>query len=84
MNPYTGHLTDDPALFTADHVPVPIHLRQAASDMLAGRSEAHVSLTSGGALSSFASEQRSKAADNRKARSRKRNKQAKASRARNR
>jgi hypothetical protein len=84
MNPYTGHLTNDESLITSEHVPVPVHLRRAAIDKLAGGSEAHVSLTSGSALSRFAAEQREKAAGNRKAKSRRRNKQAKASRARNR
>ena len=79
MDPNTGHLVANAQQLPEDvrgsYVPIPARLNRAARRKLDGRPEAHVSLTSGGALSQFAAQQR-KAKAKRKA--------AKASRARNR
>lgn len=79
MDPNTGHLVGNtqhlPEHLRGDYVPVPEHLNRAARRKLAGKTEAYVSLTSGGALSRFAAQQR---------KAKRKAKAAKASRKRNR
>ncbi len=60
MNPYTGHLVKvDPYGSVPDgYIEVPDHLNRAASQVLSGRNEGHVSLRSGGKLSRWAAQQR--------------------------
>lgn len=62
MDVNTGHLVSNLSLIEAKererYTPIPFHLRRAAQKKLAGRAEAHVSLTSGGALSKWAREKR--------------------------
>jgi hypothetical protein len=68
MNPYDGHLINlseeqDPP---TGYVEVPEQLSRAAKRKLAGRNEAHVSLTSGGKLAKFASKKRKEAREARR------------------
>lgn len=64
MNPGTGHLVRDLYMVPADlrggYEPVPPELQRAVARKLAGKSEATVSLTSGGKLSRWAAEKRKK------------------------
>lgn len=66
MQPSTGHLVsnieDLPESVRGDYVRVPAHLNRAARRKLDGKPEAYVSLTSGGALSQFAAQQRKRKA----------------------
>lgn len=60
MNPYTGHLyalNEGESPF-ADYEVVPQELERAAGMKLNGKSDAHVSLTSGGKLSNWAANKR--------------------------
>jgi len=84
MNADTGHLVRlaQGAAMPASYKPIPPHLSLAANRKLAGRSEATVSLTSGGKLSRFAALCRR--AERLKKRNRSNNKQAAASRRQNR
>jgi hypothetical protein len=67
VNPYTGHLVAIPTekqqkmlreMFDRGYEPVPPELERAARKKLAGRSEATVSLTSGGKLARWAAGKR--------------------------
>lgn len=69
MHVETGHLVDmekivregkarDRTFEEAGYVPVPSWLNRAARKKLAGKAEAHVSLTSGGKLAKFAAQKR--------------------------
>ena len=77
MNPNTGHLVDLDRNSTMSppldaYIDIPPELSRAARRKLAGKSEAMVSLTSGGKLSNWAKEKRKKkAADASKRRNRK-------------
>lgn len=72
MNPDTGHLAtrsmitglfpSEEEAKAAGYEPVPGHLQKAATAKLAGRTEATVSLTSGGVLSRWAASKRKKKA----------------------
>lgn len=63
MNPYTGHLVKSldmvPEIKAIEYEPVPRELERAVQKKLAGKSEATVSLTSGGRLSKWAAGKRS-------------------------